>query len=314
MKKSSKKTISARRAIWSCDPFESGGETRETVAQVLGFLNERIRASIEPVYVLSPADLSLQAGAAQASVRQFAPSAEEMLRKAMKALKVKGLRQPKVLIQRTPLLRDSIKALLAYAKLQHADLIVVGTHARTGVSRFLLGSFAESLLLQSKIPVLAINPSVKPRPVKRILFPTDFGSKSRLFFKKACALARELEAEVILHHAIPHPIEPVFQSGVYLLGGGWVAMPDYMRDNESRMRKLAEQWVSDGRKGGAAVSTVFDAGSAGIRDSILKLAGERDVDLIVIGAQSGPVAATLLGSVARRVVREARCAVWVMRE
>ena len=42
------------------------------------------------------------------------------------------------------------------AKSWNADLVVVGTHGRTGIGRVLLGSGAEQILRQSPVPVLVI--------------------------------------------------------------------------------------------------------------------------------------------------------------
>jgi nucleotide-binding universal stress UspA family protein len=49
-------------------------------------------------------------------------------------------------------------AILATAAEHHADLIVMGTHGRTGITRWLMGSVAEYLLRHAKCPVLTIKP------------------------------------------------------------------------------------------------------------------------------------------------------------
>ncbi len=54
------------------------------------------------------------------------------------------------------------RTVLAQAKRWKADLIVVGTHGRTGVKRALMGSDAESLARESPVPVLVV-PSGKRR-------------------------------------------------------------------------------------------------------------------------------------------------------
>jgi nucleotide-binding universal stress UspA family protein len=46
--------------------------------------------------------------------------------------------------------------LLAAAANAHADLIVMGTHGRSGIGRAVLGSVAESLLRAAKLPVLLV--------------------------------------------------------------------------------------------------------------------------------------------------------------
>jgi len=74
------------------------------------------------------------------------------------------------------LLHDSFSTRLSDAVIHEAtawqaDLIVVGTHGRRGVGRFLMGSGAESILRNADIPVLLVRatdppaPAVKEKPV-----------------------------------------------------------------------------------------------------------------------------------------------------
>lgn len=44
------------------------------------------------------------------------------------------------------------------------DLVVMGTHARSGVDRVLLGSVAESVIRESPVPVLTVTPESDARP------------------------------------------------------------------------------------------------------------------------------------------------------
>jgi nucleotide-binding universal stress UspA family protein len=47
-------------------------------------------------------------------------------------------------------------AILAYAAENEVDLIVMGTHGRTGYERYLLGSVAEKVVRAATVPVLAV--------------------------------------------------------------------------------------------------------------------------------------------------------------
>ena len=47
-------------------------------------------------------------------------------------------------------------AILEYASRNNVDLIVMGTHGRTGLSRLLMGSVAEQIVRKSKCPVLTV--------------------------------------------------------------------------------------------------------------------------------------------------------------
>ena len=52
----------------------------------------------------------------------------------------------------------AVDEILSYAKEQEIDLLVVGTHGHTGLSRLLIGSVAEKLVRISLCPVLTVHP------------------------------------------------------------------------------------------------------------------------------------------------------------
>lgn len=52
---------------------------------------------------------------------------------------------------------DATSAITSTAEKLGCDLIVMGTHGRTGVSRFLLGSIAEMVVRKAPCPVLTIH-------------------------------------------------------------------------------------------------------------------------------------------------------------
>jgi nucleotide-binding universal stress UspA family protein len=51
---------------------------------------------------------------------------------------------------------DPVKTILDYADLVGADLIVMGTHGRRGIDRYLLGSTTERVVRLSSVPVLTV--------------------------------------------------------------------------------------------------------------------------------------------------------------
>jgi nucleotide-binding universal stress UspA family protein len=54
--------------------------------------------------------------------------------------------------------------ILAEARKARADLIVLGTHGRRGLSRMLLGSDAETVLREARVPVLLVRKPERPAP------------------------------------------------------------------------------------------------------------------------------------------------------
>lgn len=52
--------------------------------------------------------------------------------------------------------REMAQELVDYADEQGANLLVLGTHGRTGLMHLLMGSFAETVMRQSHLPLLVI--------------------------------------------------------------------------------------------------------------------------------------------------------------
>ena len=56
----------------------------------------------------------------------------------------------------------AVEAIVEAARYRHADLIVMSSHGRSGVSRLVLGSVAESVLRATTVPILLIRPDGAP--------------------------------------------------------------------------------------------------------------------------------------------------------
>lgn len=61
---------------------------------------------------------------------------------------------------------DPADGILATIAESGADVVVMGTHGRTGISRVLLGSVAEKVVRESTVPVLTVHPSERVLPVE----------------------------------------------------------------------------------------------------------------------------------------------------
>jgi len=75
---------------------------------------------------------------------------------------------PDVHMERHVIEGDPVSEILAAATDCHADLIVLGTHGRTGLGRLLMGSVAEQVLRRAHCPVLTVRtpfPAAVPAPV-----------------------------------------------------------------------------------------------------------------------------------------------------
>ena len=83
---------------------------------------------------------------------QWAESARVQLAAVEKAAKAKGV-DAKVVTVKSDVVSDGI---IAAAKKQNADLIVMASHGRKGIKRLLLGSETQLVLTHSHVPVLVL--------------------------------------------------------------------------------------------------------------------------------------------------------------
>lgn len=70
-----------------------------------------------------------------------------------------------VMIEHRLLYGEPDKEIIRAAETSGANLIVMGTHGRTGIGRVLLGSVAEKVLRSSSCPVLTVKPHAEVREV-----------------------------------------------------------------------------------------------------------------------------------------------------
>ena len=90
--------------------------------------------------------------------------------------------------------------LLAYAETSAIDLVVSGTHGRTSVDRWFVGSVAEKLVRSCHAPVLIVHDAAPE--FRRLLVATDFGPASERAVELAARLASTYGARITLLHAL----------------------------------------------------------------------------------------------------------------
>jgi len=206
----------------------------------------------------------------------------------------------------------------------HIDLIVMGTHGRTGADKFFMGSVAEEIFRRSPVPVLTIGPHVRSSVhaggrFHRILFPTDFTDASEAAAPYAMSLAQENKAKLVLLHVMRSP-EPPNGNGRSKNGGDELERSenDQKRFDLSvaeAIHQLYETVPTDADLYIPPQSLVEYGDPA---ERILSAAQERSSDLIVLGVRdaSGHIGAAthLARATAHKVVAQAQCRVLTVRE
>jgi nucleotide-binding universal stress UspA family protein len=207
--------------------------------------------------------------------------------------------------------------ILANAASTTTDLIVMGTHGRSGFERLVLGSVTEKVLRKAACPVLSVPrhiPDAVPAPsvlFKRILCAIDFSDCSLRALNHAMSLAQEADARLTVVHVIEVPPEAPadFHESVF---GAPRTLTEYIAAAEEERRERLRDAVPEAVRAYCTVETLMPTGTP--YREILRVASEQLSDLIVIGIH-GRRAADLLffGSTAQHIVRQASCPVLTLR-
>ena len=134
-----------------------GSDTAKRGLDEAIMLTKAIGAKLKIVHIVDDSALALnpETGLAAAPlVADFAQGGKEILEQARARTAAEGLEAEVVLHEN---FTGRIADLIAdEAKKWNADLIVVGTHARSGIRHAVLGSAAESIVHASNVPVLMV--------------------------------------------------------------------------------------------------------------------------------------------------------------
>jgi nucleotide-binding universal stress UspA family protein len=187
-----------------------------------------------------------------------------------------------------------------------ADLTVVGTHRRSGLAGFFLGSVAEKIVRAATRPVLVVPENIdRTVPPVKILVAVDFSETSMSAYSVGTSLGAVMKSDVIVLSVIEDVTnlsDP--PSGEPEPGGAVELYRDSVRENtEMAMAELIR----------ARTDILADIRFAHPVDGICAAAEQHAVDLIVMGTR-GLSGLAHFGSVAERTLRRAPCPVLVIHE
>jgi nucleotide-binding universal stress UspA family protein len=205
---------------------------------------------------------------------------------------------------------DPVGTIVDQALTIPSDLIVMGTHGRSGFNRLLYGSVTEQVLHRAPCPVLTVPPHARAAPgdvtFKRILCAMDFSPAALQALGFALDLGRQANGKVTVLHAIEWLADEEPRVHTHF---NVAEYRTYLMDDA---RKRLDELVAGEERTWCEIENVVTTGRA--YREILRVAADRKADLVVMGAQGrGGIGLTLAGSATHQVVRTAECPVLTVR-
>jgi nucleotide-binding universal stress UspA family protein len=205
---------------------------------------------------------------------------------------------------------EAAHEIVAAAETSAADLIVMGTHGRSGFERWALGSTAESVLRNATCSVLTVagdrgEPDTSSPGGGPVVCALELHDSSTATLQTALSVAAMTGRMVKLVHVLPDLSH--YKAAALCAGIAWEGLRQDL-EKDARQR-LAAAAASDG---GRVADTIVASGKP--YREILRIAGECDAALIVMGIHGrAPLHRSFFGSSAEHVVREAACPVLAVR-
>lgn len=183
-----------------------------------------------------------------------------------------------------------------------ADLLVLGSHGRSGLKRVLLGSVAErAIRLCRRDALVARGPAPEREGYQRVVVGTDFSAHAESALRAALQVAAA-DARIEVVHCWQAPLVPA----------GMPVAP-LRADIEKNVAEAGARLLARHPElGGRMTFTSLESPAA---DGLATRAGEIEADLIAVGSHGRRgVRRWLLGSIAEVAIRHAPCSVLVARQ
>lgn len=296
MKKADSFAGGKQTLIWAVDPQQREIRPSAASVQALVDLADRMNWRIKPVSILSPSIAELDRG-----LFQSVSDAQSMLNAFLKSYALPTECEPKVLVAEISGQEEAVKKLIHFSLHSKAAAIVVSSHGRSGIDRLFLGSFAETALKLSPLPVIFLNREAAKHG-EAIFFPTDFSADSLSSYNHLLDTVAGRKVPIILFNEVTYPLPADMGMGVYL--------PDsFLLEQENWAKEEASRWVAMAKKKEIEARAVVRVGGIGAvsSDEVIAAADEFLAGVVVLTTKSSAMGRTLFGSVAFPVFRANHC-------
>lgn len=290
------------KILWTFDPFENNRKLREIGKNlILNFFDQTDR--ISAVYVASRAEIQLTTAFDIPKKDRFSRYPKKVIVEQLRSLGLKNV-AAHVLPELGISLTSAVKKLTAYALKPKANLIVTSTHGKVGFSKFVLGSFAETLIHFTQTDLLLYNQRTRiSKNPKTIVYAHDFSKQSMTGIHKLLEYAHKWDTTITLVH-VPRP------EYAYKFSEDAEDVEPY-REFVRKSALKAEALIEEN---GIPCSTFIttDRKKSAV-ESILRIAKKVDADIVAVTAKSGRLAALLGGNITKNIIRESNVPTLVLK-
>lgn len=191
--------------------------------------------------------------------------------------------------------------ILEVARARGCHMIVMSTHGRSGISKFVFGAVAERVLRETTLPVLLAphDPGARSfddlaRLASPVLVPVDFGSATNYQVDVASRLAEALHLRVMIGHVLEH-------AGAFVLAG-----IDEGELTSERHRRACRGLESIAMTGRLPMAPEMLIASGDPSEEIVRWVREKQAGMLIMALRSDTDGGPRMGSVTYRAIAMSR--------
>jgi nucleotide-binding universal stress UspA family protein len=307
-----KKTM---KILWPISPSDADFETDKRILHFLNRLKTKTEIEIQPVSVVSAAFFATAHYFEPIDTKALVENIKQDCQSYLKSFPGIPLNEPLILENQYNSQSAEVHLFTEFSNNYGADMVIMASNGRKGWARHLLGSFTENFLLKSTVPVVVFGPECQDRPnLSQVLLPVELNDSSQHFveaFIQSTPFAGVVDQINLFHKISMVDLEDItWAPTLYGLGGE--ESDDVLKRAKSRTLSFVEA-LSQKFNGQSGVTVDFEISESldPVAQVLIDMTKDKKTDLLVMRSDAGPVAARILGSVVRSVVREAGVPVMV---
>jgi nucleotide-binding universal stress UspA family protein len=238
----------------------------------------------------------MSAVAATSAYDQLQDAAGQRMEQLLKDGRLESLRCVPIIVEGSP--TERLTPMLADESI---DLIVVGTHGKSGLKRLLVGSVAENICRTATCPVVTVGPNADKRfyseeRVQSILCPVDLSGQSTSILPYVASVASEFDSDISLLHVLPASVASKDIAG------------NLARRLRQELQNLCRLHISPRRESNCRVEFGDPV------EAILNVAKQVRADVIALGVRTAlPFGLPFKDTVTNQLMMQASCPVLTYR-
>jgi len=211
--------------------------------------------------------------------------------------------------------------ILRYADKNNCDLILIATHGRSGISRWAMGSVADEVLRESKVPVWLVRAGIPQEivydkwPKRTMLVPLDGSQLGESVLAHVEALAKQRGAELV-DVVLLRVCQPPVTSADYSEAETRLSWEKHVEQEQATAKRASEHYLSkvEQKLKGAGIRAQSVVLTGMPADVIIDYANKNPFNLIVMSTHGySGVGRWYFGSIANKVLHGSSSPIFLVR-